>query len=96
MRKDFDAAAWSTNHESDFKQLIANARKRSDALIRTTIPGAAPYESQQTPPIEQSAEVLVQTNAQKPEALVDLTGTDFKPREEQSPGNSQGVNTLPG
>ncbi|KAF7596731.1 E3 ubiquitin-protein ligase rad18 [Aspergillus hancockii] len=98
MRKDFDAAAWSTNHESDFKQLIANARKRSDDLVRTTIPSAALPELQQTTPPNQSAGALVQTNVQKPaQPLVGLTGTDFsKPREAQSPGNSQGVNTLPG
>jgi E3 ubiquitin-protein ligase RAD18 len=46
MRKDFDAAAWSNNHEDEFKRLIANARKRSDALIRTTIPQAAPAEDE--------------------------------------------------
>lgn len=38
MRKDFDVAAWSANHDDDFKRLIANARKRSDAIVRTTIP----------------------------------------------------------
>jgi E3 ubiquitin-protein ligase RAD18 len=42
MRKDFDAAAWSNNHGDEFKRLIANARKRKDAVIRTTIPQAAP------------------------------------------------------
>lgn len=41
MRKDFDSAAWSTNHDNDFKRLIANARKRSDAQVRTTIPQAS-------------------------------------------------------
>ncbi|GIJ89347.1 e3 ubiquitin-protein ligase rad18 [Aspergillus pseudoviridinutans] len=38
MRKDFDALAWSNNHGDEFKRLIANARKRKDAVIRTTIP----------------------------------------------------------
>ena len=28
MRKDFDGAAWATNHNSDFQQLIANARRQ--------------------------------------------------------------------
>lgn len=41
MRKDFDAAGWSTNHDTDFKRLIANARKKSDAQVRSTIPGAS-------------------------------------------------------
>ncbi|EAW19240.1 E3 ubiquitin-protein ligase RAD18 [Aspergillus fischeri NRRL 181] len=44
MRKDFDAAAWSNNHGDEFKRLIANARKRKDAVIRTTIPQAAPAQ----------------------------------------------------
>lgn len=59
MRKDFDAAAWSNNHEDEFKRLIANARKRSDALIRTTIPQAAPAHQDETsvaPAPERSAE----------------------------------------
>lgn len=41
MRKDFNAADWSASHDSDYKQLIASARKRSDALVRSTIPGAS-------------------------------------------------------
>lgn len=41
MRKDFDASKWSEEHDSDFKRLIANARKRSDAQVRSTIPGAS-------------------------------------------------------
>lgn len=45
MRKDFDAAKWSENHDNDFKRLIANARKRSDAQVRSTIPGASAPES---------------------------------------------------
>ncbi|KAF3384885.1 Postreplication repair E3 ubiquitin-protein ligase rad18 [Penicillium rolfsii] len=39
MAKDFDAAQWSVNHETDFKRLIANARKKSDDQVRSTIPG---------------------------------------------------------
>jgi E3 ubiquitin-protein ligase RAD18 len=30
MAKSFDAAAWSVNHEDDFKQLIANARRKKE------------------------------------------------------------------
>lgn len=30
MAKDFDAAAWSSNHDGDFKWLIENARKKKD------------------------------------------------------------------
>lgn len=45
MRKDFDAAKWSENHDNDFKRLIVNARKRNDAQVRSTIPGASASES---------------------------------------------------
>lgn len=50
MRKDFDAAKWSEAHDSDFKRLIANARKRSDAQVRSTIPGAPPAPETNPPP----------------------------------------------
>lgn len=30
MAKTFDAAAWSANHDDDFKRLIENARKKKD------------------------------------------------------------------
>ncbi|KAE8355251.1 hypothetical protein BDV28DRAFT_53734 [Aspergillus coremiiformis] len=98
MRKDFDATAWSTNHESDFKRLIANARKRSDALVRTTIPSAAPAESQEAPTAEQTAEAAVPTNVQKLEQpLVDLTGTDFpKPQLAQDVEKSERTYVIPG
>lgn len=46
MRKDFNAAKWSENHDSDFKRLIANARKRTDAQVRSTIPGAGSATAQ--------------------------------------------------
>lgn len=51
MRKDFDAAKWSEEHDNDFKRLIANARKRSDTQVRSTIPGAsaAPETTQGAP-----------------------------------------------
>ncbi|KAJ5947215.1 DNA repair protein (RadR) [Penicillium verhagenii] len=39
--KDFDAAGWSANHNDDFKRLIASARKKTDAQVRSTIPGAS-------------------------------------------------------
>ncbi|KAJ5166031.1 hypothetical protein N7492_006327 [Penicillium capsulatum] len=41
MRKDFNADEWSASHNTDFKRLIANARKRSDVQIRSTIPDAS-------------------------------------------------------
>lgn len=39
--KDFNAAEWSASHNDDFKLLIANARKKSDAQVRSTIPRAS-------------------------------------------------------
>ncbi|PIG82589.1 postreplication repair E3 ubiquitin-protein ligase rad18 [Aspergillus arachidicola] len=95
MRKDFDATAWSTTHESDFKQLIANARKRSDALVRTTIPSAAPAQSQELPTVE---EATIPTNMQKPEQpLVDLTSSVYpRLQHAQEPGESEEPYTLPG
>ncbi|KAE8375848.1 hypothetical protein BDV26DRAFT_6135 [Aspergillus bertholletiae] len=98
MRKDFDATAWSTNHESDFKRLIANARKRSEALVRTTIPSAAPVQSQEALAVEQAAEVAIPTNMQKLEQpLIDLTGAaDSKIQHAQEPGDSEEPYTLPG
>ncbi|KAJ5178419.1 Zinc finger RING-type [Penicillium coprophilum] len=45
MRKDFDANEWSNNHDDDFKRLIANARKKSEVQVRSTIPGASSSSS---------------------------------------------------
>ncbi|KAJ5102159.1 hypothetical protein NUU61_004381 [Penicillium alfredii] len=54
MRKDFNAAEWSANHDDDFKRLIANARKRNDAIVRSTIPGASAASSgSEDPSLEQ-------------------------------------------
>ena len=36
MGKSFDAGAWSSSHDDDFKRLIANARKKSDAVHKKT------------------------------------------------------------
>ncbi|KAL2864483.1 E3 ubiquitin-protein ligase RAD18 [Aspergillus lucknowensis] len=70
MRKDFDSAGWSASYDTDFKQLIANARKKSDAIVRSTIPNAAPVtpeEPQSAPTVDNPAEVsapIVPTLAQ--------------------------------
>ncbi|KAJ5200572.1 Zinc finger RING-type [Penicillium cf. griseofulvum] len=50
MRKDFDANEWSNNHDDDFKRLIANARKKSEAKIRSTVPVEPPSSSGQREP----------------------------------------------
>ncbi|KAJ5098092.1 hypothetical protein N7532_005093 [Penicillium argentinense] len=54
MRKDFDAAGWSASHGDDFKRLIANARKRSEAQVRSTIPEAS-RSSESEPAIRPAA-----------------------------------------
>ncbi|KAL3444942.1 hypothetical protein BJX65DRAFT_164191 [Aspergillus insuetus] len=62
MRKDFDSAGWSASYDTDFKQLIANARKKSDAVVRSTIPSASPVvanEPQSSPVVEASEEVRI-------------------------------------
>lgn len=68
MRKDFDADAWSTNYDNDFKRLIANARKKNDDMVRSTIPQAAedvpnePTAPLPQPPEMPAAPVEVSTN----------------------------------
>lgn len=92
MRKDFDASAWSANHDNDFKKLIANARKRSDALVRTTIPQASaePRTSQDAPQPEEPREAVdeVQPNGV---STIDLTAVEAVQTEvdrAQRPSNS--------
>jgi E3 ubiquitin-protein ligase RAD18 len=41
MNKDFNTEEWSANYDTDFKALIANARKKNDAVIRSTIPNVS-------------------------------------------------------
>lgn len=53
MRKDFDASEWSNSHDDDFKRLIANARKKSEAKARQSIPGGSPSSSGQKEPQSQ-------------------------------------------
>ncbi|KAL4916572.1 hypothetical protein BDW62DRAFT_202559 [Aspergillus aurantiobrunneus] len=61
MHKNFDTGEWSASYDTDFKQLIANARKKSDAVVRSTILNA----SQATSSEPQNAELVEQpTEAQ--------------------------------
>ncbi|PWY87527.1 postreplication repair E3 ubiquitin-protein ligase rad18 [Aspergillus heteromorphus CBS 117.55] len=70
MRKDFDAAAWSTSHDDDFKRLIANARKKKDAAMRPKTPEApAPASQPDSLPILEATEATVPTHSQPPEPL---------------------------
>ena len=57
MAKDFDAAGWSANHNNDFKRLIANARKRTEAQVRSTIPDATGSAGPAKDLIENSPEI---------------------------------------
>lgn len=42
MRKDFDAVAWSSSHEDDFRKLIANARRKVLSNDRTPTSASDP------------------------------------------------------
>ncbi|PKY05590.1 postreplication repair E3 ubiquitin-protein ligase rad18 [Aspergillus campestris IBT 28561] len=92
MRKDFDATAWSTSHDTDFKQLIANARKRGDMMVRSTIPQAAAHSSESNgpAPLEQPVVSPIATGNEpgRANAPVDLTVAD-PVGEAQGPSNSQ-------
>ncbi|KAL5355861.1 hypothetical protein BJX96DRAFT_79602 [Aspergillus floccosus] len=92
MRKDFDASAWSANHDNDFKKLIANARKRSDALVRTTIPQASAelHMSQEAPRPEEPCEA-VDEDQPNGVSTIDLTAVEAIQTEAdtgQPPSNS--------
>jgi E3 ubiquitin-protein ligase RAD18 len=56
MAKDFNTAQWSVNHDTDFKRLIENARKKSDAQVRSTIPGAAQASGSNTTAVDKPAQ----------------------------------------
>lgn len=56
MAKDFDAAQWSVSHDNDFKRLIANARKKSEAQVRSTIPAAEQASKSNTTVVDTPAQ----------------------------------------
>ncbi|KAJ5585025.1 uncharacterized protein N7459_004825 [Penicillium hispanicum] len=57
MAKDFDTAGWSADHDTDFKRLIANARKRTEAQVRSTIPKASGSDEAAKEPVENNTGV---------------------------------------
>lgn len=59
MGKTFDATAWSTSHGDDFKRLIANARKKSDAVHR-------PVPQESTPSDELEKTSIPEQSVQNP------------------------------
>jgi len=77
MRKDFNAADWSASHDGDFKRLIANARKRNDAAVRSTIPGASAAQEESS--LEQPATTSTNENV------------DVSPPEPMSPPSVNGA-----
>ena len=99
MRKDFDATAWSTSHDTDFKQLIANARKRSETMVKSTIsqPAALSNEPKGPTPPEQPVVSPIATGNEsgRANAPVDLTVAD-PIGEAQGPNNSQMSNAYLG
>jgi E3 ubiquitin-protein ligase RAD18 len=75
MRKDFDATEWSTNHDDDFKRLIANARQKSETEVRSTIPGATVSSSEPAEPqAQQPAQLPV--NSARVELNPDVDAND--------------------
>ncbi|KAL8853525.1 MAG: hypothetical protein Q9221_001684 [Calogaya cf. arnoldii] len=60
MRKDFDGAAWSANHSSDFQDLISKARNTGKA-------GSSPRKS------ESPAKVILEQETSRPTASAQLT-----------------------
>lgn len=99
MRKDFDATAWSTSHDTDFKQLIANARKRSDTMVKSTKPQPAALSNEPkgpTPPEQPVVSPIATGNESgRANAPVDLTVAD-PIGEAQGPNNSQMSNAYLG
>ncbi|OJI99341.1 hypothetical protein ASPVEDRAFT_508603 [Aspergillus versicolor CBS 583.65] len=95
MRKDFDTGEWSANYNTDFKQLIASARRKNDAVVRSTIPNAsqgASNETQSAQPVQPPGvsishglkadidpKVDVQTEPGSPQTLNVESYTDVSP-----------------
>ncbi|KAL5045489.1 Postreplication repair E3 ubiquitin-protein ligase rad18 [Aspergillus fruticulosus] len=82
MNKDFNTGEWSANYDTDFKALIANARKKNDAVVRSTIPTA----SQATSDRPQSAQ-LVNQPTKAPISLQDANkGSTMNPQDSDDNG----------
>ncbi|KAJ6021119.1 hypothetical protein N7540_006623 [Penicillium herquei] len=64
--KDFDAARWSADHNDDFSRLIASARRKADAQVRSTIPGPLVQGGSRPGPPPDSAPQLEGSSGQKP------------------------------
>ena len=85
MRKDFDTAAWSTNHDDDFKRLIANAQKTKDTVVRSTIPRVAKQDD--TIPDEPE-------RIRGPDQPADIPGVIGDMYQMEDPANASGLNCL--
>lgn len=52
MKKDFDGTAWSSNHDDDFKRLIANARRnKPSAPLSAAAEEKDDAATEPTPPV---------------------------------------------
>lgn len=69
--KDFNAAEWSTNHNDEFKLLIANARKKSEAQVRSTIPRAPEPTGAAAEPSPADVPAHVGSSTADPSQLID-------------------------
>ncbi|KAL4998604.1 Postreplication repair E3 ubiquitin-protein ligase rad18 [Aspergillus recurvatus] len=79
MNKDFNTGEWSANYDTDFKALIANARKKNDAVVRSTIPTASQATSdrpQTAQLVDQPTEVPVFLQDANMESTMIAQGTD--------------------
>lgn len=103
MKKDFDKAAWSTSNDDEYKRLIANARKGNQQPVRST---DTPPESQsaslsnkseRTANLEQTAELPVTQDVQKPPAdALRINGVGHEAHQSQEITNSQTLDTPSG
>ncbi|CRG83676.1 E3 ubiquitin-protein ligase RAD18 [Talaromyces islandicus] len=78
MAKSFDASAWSTSHDDDFRRLIENARKKKDVHIRPKDSGVTAQGSENQPDdanlSSSIAQVQVSTLPEAPVGLGNPTG----------------------
>lgn len=97
MGKSFDAGAWSNSHDDDFKRLIANARKKSDAVHKKTPQAPAASDEPQRAPIpEQPMErPIVISEMPRPEGSLVESSVNNVETQAQSRQNGS-INVPPG
>ncbi|KAL8787415.1 MAG: hypothetical protein Q9195_007790 [Heterodermia aff. obscurata] len=84
MRKDFDGAAWATNHERDFQDLIAKARRKPpahkeghgvDGVNRATETNQRSHSPTSMPQITGDSQVEMESTLKSPSNLANGTFT---------------------